>query len=148
MLENYTAVSRIKRFSKSVVILKNGDITLQFVEDDKYFKAYDKLFWFIEKSALESANIRVAYVDGSVISFLCRAGEKTYAMNYFLNTDFFERDSRVLRYASVKQREVKKAVSRAGERCECKNASVYPIRSGIAKLLTRDGEKCVKIRKE
>ena len=60
MLENYTAVSRIKRFSKSVVILKNGDITLQFVEDDKYFKAYDKLFWFIEKSALESANISKA----------------------------------------------------------------------------------------
>ncbi len=148
MLENYTVISRIRRFSKNVVILKNGDITLQFIEDDAYFEAYDKLFYFIEKSGLESANIRVAYVDGGVISFLCRTQNKTYAMNYFLKTGFFERDSQVLKYASVKQREVKKATLRTGERSECKYAAVYPIYNGIARLLTRDGAKCVKIRKE
>ena len=146
MTDGFVLYKYVRRFSKRVAVMKGENITLHFVEDEMYGNAYRKLLDFVDSSGKVGMNITVAYLDSEWITFMCKGEGWCLPLNYSLKSGFFERDKIILDSFGVKMSDIKRAIKRSESEGKYCKWCVYPIRDGVAVMLSKNGEKTVKIR--
>ena len=148
MTDAYSVKRRIKRFSEKISVIEKDGISIQLAENEIYNRAYNKLFDMIEKNNVNDLSVTVAYLDKEAISFLCRFGKRVVPLNYFIETGFFERDSRVIKKRGIDRREIKRALKNIKDCTPMNSPCVFLVSGGVGVLLAPNGEKCVKIRRK
>lgn len=147
MTQNFYEAKRIKRFGETISVLKNGNFTVYFIENEKYSRAYEKIFALLERfDERGGAVFSVTFAGEDYVSFLCLSKDEIMPLNFSLLSGMFERDSIVLKYRGITRRRLKNAVKRSGMEFEKRMSRVYLIPGGVGVICDKEGKIRVKIR--
>ena len=146
-MENFVPIKRIRRFSHDITLAERGAVRVQIIENEKYSDAYKELFSLLSYADTNSfLSVNVAFISSMFLSFLCNTDSEAFTLNYSFGNSCFERDSAVLKFFGVKKKNVRRVLSKIGEKKPRRDMCVYPITGGVAVLCGEKGQKTLKIR--
>ena len=148
MFEDFYTVKRMKRFGVEILVIQKGNISIKYVNAEKYEKAYEKIYQIIKNyDSSEAISVDVSYVSDEFISFLFKRYDRVVPMNYSIESGYFEREDVVLKFAGYTKKDVLCAVKNVDGAGKSLLSKILLIPGGVGVILDSVNGKMLKIRR-
>ena len=147
MFDDFVVQKRIRRFKKEIAVLKKDNFIVKFICDDKYFNAYEKIWQIVkEQNTLDELMLDIAFISDEYVSFFVKRKGRCFALNYSVESGFFERESVLLNYVGISCKRINKILKRANVKHVNFFLRLFLFSEGIGVICDESGEQIVKIR--